>query len=136
MTSRFFLARRLCSPASSSPSGGAGKKEWLAAYLNAPQGGTPVEQGLCARKRRIMFRSRLRGWLELDVLLGSWTAKHVPSMTTESAVARVEALLEAETPHLFEWITMQSRPPPMYEHCGILKSMQEFARGSSVIERR
>lgn len=83
-----------------------------------------------------MFRSRNRGWLELDVLLGCWAAKHVPRMKTETEIARVEALLEAETPHLFQWITGQVEPPGHFAGCDVLKSMQDFALGRGVVEER
>jgi succinate dehydrogenase flavin-adding protein (antitoxin of CptAB toxin-antitoxin module) len=105
-------------------------KEWLEPYLRAPQAGANVgsEQPLSARQRRIIFRSRQRGWLELDVLLGSWAAKHVPGLTDERDIAMVENLLALETPHLYKWIIGQEQPPAEVDN-QIMKSLQEFARG-------
>lgn len=115
---------------------GARDRDWLGAHRESPQSGLNAGIGLPARQRRILFRARQRGWLELDVLLGRWAAKHVAELRDEAAVARVEALLEAETPHLYEWIVGVSEPPPVYRDCEALKSLQEFARGTGVVEQR
>lgn len=115
---------------------GARNRDWLGAHRETPQSGLNAGIGLPARQRRILFRARQRGWLELDVLLGRWAAKHVAGLQDEAAVARVEALLEAETPHLYEWIVGVSEPPPVYKDCKALKSLQEFARGTGVVEER
>jgi antitoxin CptB len=111
-------------------------QDWLDGHLATPQGGVDAGMGLPARQRRILFRARQRGWLELDVLLGRWAAKHVAELRDEVAVARVEALLEAETPHLYEWIVGISEPPPPYTDCEALRSLQEFAGGHGVVGRR
>jgi succinate dehydrogenase flavin-adding protein (antitoxin of CptAB toxin-antitoxin module) len=115
--------------------GEAADKEWLEPYLRAPQAGAHVHGGLTARQRRIMFRSRQRGWLELDVLLGSWAAKNVPAMTDVRDIAMVEDLLALETPHLYKWIVGQDEPPPELDN-KILRSLQEFAAGADVVENR
>lgn len=83
-----------------------------------------------------MFRSRQRGWLELDVLLGSWASKYVPSITDEKQLADIEGLLTVETPHLYEWIVGQSEAPPPFTDSETLKSMQRFSRGTGTIEDR
>lgn len=114
----------------------ASSKEWLAPHLSAPQSGAPLPPHLSARQRRIIFRSRQRGWLELDVLLGQWAAKAVPGLRREEDIVRVEALLEVETPHLFEWIVGTSPPPERWRTCVALRSLQEFARGKEVVEKR
>lgn len=115
---------------------GARDRDWLDAHRKSPQSGLNAGIGLPARQRRILFRARQRGWLELDVLLGRWAAKHVAELQDEAAVARVEALLDAETPHLYEWIVGVSEPPSVYKDCEALKSLQEFARGTGVVEKR
>lgn len=111
-------------------------KEWLKAYLQGPQAGAAVVSGLAARQRRILFRSRQRGWLELDVLLGSWAAKHVPAMTAEGQLADMENLLTVETPHLYQWIVGQSEVPPQFASSESLRSMQKFARGTGMVRER
>jgi succinate dehydrogenase flavin-adding protein (antitoxin of CptAB toxin-antitoxin module) len=123
-------------PAPPAPPAPRPHQEWLGAHLQTPQGGAPSPPNLPARRRRIMFRARQRGWLELDVLLGRWATLHVPGLVDEADVARVEALLDAETPHLYEWIVGVSEAPPPYAGCEALRSLREFARGSGVVEQR
>jgi succinate dehydrogenase flavin-adding protein (antitoxin of CptAB toxin-antitoxin module) len=129
-------ARRCISSSTASkstPGGAAGlTKEWLEPYLHAPQAGASLrsEHPLSARQRRIIFRSRQRGWLELDVLLGSWAAKHVPGLTEERDIVMVETLLALETPHLYKWIIGQEQPPAEVDN-QVMKSLQAFARGGS-----
>jgi succinate dehydrogenase flavin-adding protein (antitoxin of CptAB toxin-antitoxin module) len=32
---------------------------------------------------KLLYRSKQRGWLELDLLMGLWAEQHVPSMSTD-----------------------------------------------------
>jgi len=64
-----------------------------------------------ARIRRILFRSRQRGWLELDVLLGRWAADNIAGLSV-GEVEQLERLLDAETPDLFRWIASEDPCAP------------------------
>ena len=33
------------------------------------------------RRKRLIYRSKQRGWLEVDLLMGTWAQAHVPSLT-------------------------------------------------------
>ena len=33
------------------------------------------------RRKRMIYRSKQRGWLEADLLMGSWATEHVPTLT-------------------------------------------------------
>ena len=58
----------------------------------------------------MMYRARQRGWLELDLIVGSWAEKNVPGMNSQD-LEEFEALLNVENPDLFKWLTGQLDPP-------------------------
>lgn len=92
-------------------------------------------RGMSPRQRRIVYRSRQRGWLELDVLFGGWAARHVPGITCEEELGMVEELLEAETPEMLRWVMGQEDPPEKFDN-KIMKSMREFASGEGNVSER
>lgn len=110
-------------------------KQWQAAYLKAPQAGAPIPRDLTARQRRIIYRSKQRGWLELDILFGNWAAKHVPGISDERHVEMVERLLEAETPDVLKWVLGQSEPPLHFRN-EILASLRDYATGDGHVNDR
>ena len=59
----------------------------------------------------LLYRARQRGFLELDLLLGGWAARHAKSLDAEGRRALSE-LLELENPDLFAWLTGQAPAPP------------------------
>ncbi len=105
-------------------------KTWTAAHRAAPQGNAKVNAPLSVRRKRIIYRSGQRGWLELDVILGRWAASRVPTMTAESDLSAIEGLLSAETPHLLQWVLGHSNPPPEHD-TAVMRDIQRFAQGDT-----
>lgn len=103
-------------------------KSWQKEHILSPQGGAPIPLDLSVRKRRIVYRSKQRGWLELDVLFGGWAVKHVPAMTDEKSIAMVEKLLEEDTPAVLRWVLGQEVPPREYEN-DVMQSLRRYANG-------
>jgi succinate dehydrogenase flavin-adding protein (antitoxin of CptAB toxin-antitoxin module) len=65
--------------------------------------------------------------LEVDLLLGTWAAKYVPSLT-EPELAQYEALLNRETLDLYNYVTGREAPPP--ELAGpLLDGIVAFVKG-------
>ena len=65
--------------------------------------------GLDARRRRIHFRVRRRGMVELDVLLGRFADARLAALSPDD-LDRFETLLEVPDQELFRWITEDDVP--------------------------
>ncbi|EMS54449.1 hypothetical protein TRIUR3_02167 [Triticum urartu] len=57
-----------------------------------------------------MYRSKQRGFLELDLVLGTWVEQHVRSMD-EANIRSLLQILDLENPDLWKWLTGQEQPP-------------------------
>eukprot|EP00775_Hariotina_reticulata_P003787 gene3786-biopygen5487 len=64
---------------------------------------------------KILYRSRQRGFLELDLLVGLWAEQHVPQMDM-NMLQQFSLILEQENPDLFKWLTGQQPPPQELQH--------------------
>ncbi|CAH9142727.1 unnamed protein product [Cuscuta epithymum] len=59
---------------------------------------------------RLVYRSKQRGYLELDLILGNWVENHIHSMDANGIKALVH-VLDAENPDLWKWLTGQEQAP-------------------------
>nr|AKM76895.1 ankyrin repeat family protein [Melianthus villosus] len=58
----------------------------------------------------ILYRSKQRGYLELDLVLGKWVEDHIHSMD-ENGIKYLLHVLDLENPDLWKWLTGQEQPP-------------------------
>ena len=79
---------------------GVAAAEAADASLRAVYDGPPVG-GADAVRRRAAFRSRQRGWLEVDLLLGSWASEARLAKLDARQLAAYERILALETADLF-----------------------------------
>lgn len=75
-----------------------------------PQPHAEAEDPDAVRRRKLMFRARLRGTHENDLLVGRFAAAHVPAMQTAELDA-FEALLDLPDIDLFDWISGRAAVP-------------------------
>lgn len=59
---------------------------------------------------RLLYRSRQRGFLEMDLLVGIWAEKRIPQLS-EDNLRQFELILDQENPDLYKWLTGQEQPP-------------------------
>ena len=62
------------------------------------------------RRRRMIYRSKQRGWLEADIIMGSWAVENVPKLSS-SDLDDYELLLKEETIDIFNFITEKDEIP-------------------------
>lgn len=65
---------------------------------------------LDVRKKRLIYRSKQRGWLEVDLLLGTWAAENVPSLSVED-LDEFERFVNLETIDIYNVLTLRSDVP-------------------------
>merc|ERR1719453_1933115 len=70
---------------------------------------------LDAHRRRLIYRAKQRGWLELDILLGDWSSQNLPKMSVKQ-LHEFEYILDLENPDLFKWLTGQVAVPEEHEN--------------------
>ena len=91
---------------------------------NRHVGDTPEEDE--ARRKRMIYRSKQRGWLEADLLMGSWAAKHVPALN-EQELDEYELLLKEETIDIYNYISGKDPLPPHLQGLGVMDKLQSYA---------
>eukprot|EP00246_Nothoceros_aenigmaticus_P000609 TRINITY_DN10863_c0_g1_i2.p1 TRINITY_DN10863_c0_g1~~TRINITY_DN10863_c0_g1_i2.p1 ORF type:complete len:163 (+),score=23.34 TRINITY_DN10863_c0_g1_i2:106-594(+) len=104
----------------------------LAAFSPRPLSVVGRDEGLPAdeMKRRIvnsriLYRSRQRGYLELDLILGKWAEDNVPSLD-DALLQGTAQLLDAESPDLWKWVTGQEEPPPTVAENPVFSAIRHY----------
>lgn len=90
------------------------------------------ELELQVRKKRLIYRSKQRGWLEVDVLLGTWASLFVPSLSLEE-LDDFEDFVNMETVDIYNIITLKVDIPDSLKTengDGIVERIQDWARSS------
>lgn len=82
------------------------------------------------RRKRLVYRSKQRGWLEVDLLLGTWATQHVASLTTNEC-DEYEAILNCETIDIFNFITGKDPVPPSLD-TPMMARLQAYCRENPV----
>ena len=78
------------------------------------------------RRKRMIYRSKQRGWLEADLLLGTWATKNVPTLT-EQELDEYELLLKEETIDIFNYVSGKDPLPDHLKNLSVMKKVMSYA---------
>jgi antitoxin CptB len=78
-----------------------------------------------ARRKRLLHRSRYRGFLESDLVFQRFAREHLPGLD-EAQLDRFEALLDEDDQEIWSWVTGQVAPPPRHDN-DVLAMLREGA---------
>mmetsp|Transcript_20486 Transcript_20486/g.32954 ORF Transcript_20486/g.32954 Transcript_20486/m.32954 type:complete len:194 (-) Transcript_20486:185-766(-) len=89
------------------------------------------DDDVATRQKRLIYRSKQRGWLEVDLLLGTWASENVPNLEGDE-LDQFEDFVNMETIDIYNVITLRLDVP---EHMkrngeGVVERIQEWARSS------
>lgn len=93
---------------------------------------TKATPDLESRKKRLIYRSKQRGWLEVDLLLGTWASEFVPKLS-ESELDEFEDFVNMETIDIYNVITLRLEVPDEMKTLdgnGVVERIAEWARSS------
>ncbi|KAJ4728907.1 Succinate dehydrogenase assembly factor 2, mitochondrial [Melia azedarach] len=100
--------------ASTSPSTFETLLRWVSPYSSDSNQSLQIDFSNEERKRRLfnrlLYRSKQRGFLELDLVLGKWVEEHIHSMD-ENGIKALVHVLDLENPDLWKWLSGQEQPP-------------------------
>ncbi|PKI60554.1 hypothetical protein CRG98_019030 [Punica granatum] len=73
---------------------------------------------------RLLYRSRQRGFLELDLVLGKWVEEHIYSMDVNGIKSLID-VLDLENPELWKWLSGQEQPPEAVKMNPVFSAIHE-----------
>jgi len=82
------------------------------------------------RRKRLIYRSKQRGWLEVDLLLGTWASKNVSKLSM-SELDEYEAFVNMETIDIYNIVTLRLDIPEELKTesgNGVVEGIQAWAR--------
>jgi succinate dehydrogenase flavin-adding protein (antitoxin of CptAB toxin-antitoxin module) len=71
-------------------------------------------------RRRLLYRSKQRGWLEMDIMLGNWAANNLADLDSEG-LEQFQEIIDLENPDLYRWLTGQAPVPDDVDNSLLLK---------------
>merc|ERR1719198_1074832 len=79
------------------------------------------------RRKRLLWRAKSRGWLELDVLMGTFAESHLWQFDHDK-MDLLEEILELENPDLFKWFTGQVPVPEEITDNEVMTMMMQYVK--------
>ena len=90
--------------------------------------GVPAPSPLDVQRKRLLYRSKQRGWLEVDLLMGAFADAHLPGMG-EAELREYERLLNRETLDVYNMVTGKEDAPPELRGA-VLERVKAFVASS------
>jgi succinate dehydrogenase assembly factor 2 len=112
MSARFFYTSRPSPSSSASSSSTTSTSSPASNFTNQLPTYDDVKYSkLDSRRKRLLFRSKERGMLETDLILGSFAIKNLEGMN-ETQLVQFEEILDCIDPDLFMYLTKKVDTPP------------------------
>ena len=74
------------------------------------------------KRRRMLYHSKQRGWLELDLILGTFADQNLAKLS-EVDVMDYALILEEENPDMFKWMSGQTPIPDHLRDLPVMKTL-------------
>ncbi len=84
-----------------------------------------------ARRKRMIYRSKQRGWLEADLLLGAWAVNNVPGLSAKE-LDEYELVLKEETIDIYNYVSGKDALPPHLKNLNVMKQLQAYAKARTM----
>lgn len=87
---------------------------------------------LNVRRKRLVYRAKQRGWLEVDLLLGMWANQNVPNLNMDE-LDQFEAFVNLETIDIYNVLTLRSDVPKEMKRedgTSVVERIQDWARAN------
>ena len=81
------------------------------------------------RRKRLIYRSKQRGWLEVDVLLGVWASENVPTLS-DVELDQFEEFVNEDTIDIYNLLTLRTDVPEKFQNNAVVNRIQEWCEGS------
>jgi succinate dehydrogenase assembly factor 2 len=104
----------------------------LHSFAPNPSPNAADEIALDIRRKRLVYRSKQRGWLEVDLLLGTWASENVPNLSAKE-LDEFEAFVNAETIDIYNIVTLRLDVPDEWKTSnggGIVERIQKWAESN------
>ena len=77
-------------------------------------------------RKELLYRSKQRGWLEVDLILGSWASDNIMNLS-ESQLADFQKILNVGTFEIYTFL-IDVKPTPEYLKNEIFYKIQKYAK--------
>ena len=83
------------------------------------------------RRRRVIYRAKQRGWLEADILLGSWAKENVSNLS-EDELTQFETILQEETIDLYNFVSGKDPLPDHLKALPVMAQLTKYAQQTKI----
>ena len=95
-------------------------------HLTAPELQSTLPSALL--RKQLLYRSKQRGWLELDLIMGTWAERNLGRLS-EDELQQYEAVVRRENPDLMKWLVERVAVPADADNA-VMQQLISYAHGS------